>query len=496
MYPGFTPGFSVSGSCYLNPYQFLDTTHTKYGVVNSWHWDFGDLAATNDTANINNPTYTYPSPASRNVKFYVSNSKGCYDSVTTQIIITDKPLINLPFRDTLICSNDTLPLLSNTNGGNISWTPLTRIINAGNANPLVYPNDTTTYYITVNNNGCINTDSVKVNVLQFISVDAGLDTSICKTDTFRLHPVSDALSYQWTASSGTSISNTKYPLVQPLINTKYYVTANLGKCQANDSVNVKVSPYPAVNVSPDTTICFGYRAQLRSNITGSDFTWTPSNTLLNANSLNPVAGPVKTTSYILKVTDTLGCNKSVSDTIIVTVVPLFSINAGHDTTIVANQPLQLSASMIDTTGITFAWSPATGLSNAFISNPIATLTAFIDSIKYIVTATKGFCNSKDDIVVKIFKTTPEIFVPDAFTPNGDGRNDIVKPITVGIVKLDFFRVYNRFGQMVYSTEEIGKGWDGNFNGAAQASGTYVYTAQGIDYLGNTIFRKGTVVLIR
>ena len=178
VYPGFTPGFSVSGSCYLNPYQFLDTTHTKYGVVNSWHWDFGDLAATNDTANINNPTYTYPSPASRNVKFYVSNSKGCYDSVTTQIIITDKPLINLPFRDTLICSNDTLPLLSNTNGGNISWTPLTRIINAGNANPLVYPNDTTTYYITVNNNGCINTDSVKVNVLQFISVDAGLDTSI------------------------------------------------------------------------------------------------------------------------------------------------------------------------------------------------------------------------------------------------------------------------------------------------------------------------------
>lgn len=496
VYPGFVPGFSVSGSCYMNPYLFKDTTHTKYGVINSWFWNFGDVNVTNDTSSIQNPQYTYTTPGTRSIKLYVSNSKGCFDSVTTQIAIPDKPILNLPFRDTLICSNDTLPLLSSYSGGIISWSPNTRIINPNSGTPLVYPTDTTKYYVSVTNNGCINKDSIQVNVLQYITVNAGPDTSICKTDTFRLHPISYALSYLWTASSGAAISNIKYPLIQPLVTTKYYVTANLGKCQAQDSVNVKVAPYPAVAVGPDTTICFGSRAQLYSNITGANFSWSPSNSLINANTLNPIAGPVKTTNYIIRVTDTLGCNKPVSDTIIVTVIPLISVNAGRDTSIVANQPLQLFASTNDSSGATFSWSPTIGLNNPFISSPVTTLGTAIDSVRYIVTVSKGYCYGQDDIIVRVFKNTPEIYVPSAFTPNNDGKNDIIKPITVGIVKLDFFRIFNRWGQLLFSSSEMGKGWDGIFNGTKQSSGTYVYMAQGTDYLGNSIFRKGTVVLIR
>ena len=97
--------------------------------------------------------------------------------------------------------------------------------------------------------------------------------------------------------------------------------------------------------------------------------------------------------------------------------------------------------------------------------------------------------------VLVYQTPPEIFVPTAFTPDA-GINNIEKPIPVGILHLDFFNIYNRYGQLLYTTSQIGQGWDGTFNGVPQPPGTYVFVAQGVDYLGKTIGNKGTVVLIR
>ncbi|MBS1627888.1 MAG: gliding motility-associated C-terminal domain-containing protein [Bacteroidetes bacterium] len=499
VFPGFTPDFSITGNCYLNPYLFKDLTYTKYGVVNNWSWSFGDpTSGTLDTTSIQNPSHLYATSGNKTITLTVANSKGCVDVITKPLSVNDKPSLSLPFHDTLICSIDTLPLIANTNGGIITWTPATRIINPISATPLVYPTDTTVYHVTVNNNGCINEDSIKVNVLQFITVDAGRDTGICKTDTIRLNPTSHALSYKWIASTGVFVDSVKQPLIQPLVTTKYYVTANLGKCQDKDSVLVKVAPYPSVMATKDTTLCFGSRVQLNATIIGSSFNWKPSGTLLNANSLNPIAGPNKTTQYIITVTDTIGCPKSVSDTVTVKIIPLITVNAGNDTSIVINQPLQLHATVTDTTGMSFIWSPSTGLDNPNISHPIAILNTTTDSIRYIVKVTldSAGCYGMDDIWVKVFKTDPDIFVPSAFTPNNDGLNDILKPIPVGIVTLNYFKIYNRWGQLLYITSEIGQGWDGNVGGIVQPSGTYIYITQGIDYTGKTIFRKGTIVLIR
>ncbi|MBS1633165.1 MAG: gliding motility-associated C-terminal domain-containing protein, partial [Bacteroidetes bacterium] len=120
-----------------------------------------------------------------------------------------------------------------------------------------------------------------------------------------------------------------------------------------------------------------------------------------------------------------------------------------------------------------------------------------DYITYVVRATDSIgCYAEDNIKVTIFKTGPDIFVPSAFTPNGDGKNDIVKPICVGIAQLNYFKIFNRWGQLVFNSSQIGKGWDGNIGGTRQSTGNFVYMAQGIDYTGKTIFRKGNVVLIR
>ncbi|MCW3087645.1 MAG: type sorting protein, partial [Sediminibacterium sp.] len=185
VFPGFEPAFSVNNGCYLNPFQFKDLTTTVYGVVDSWRWDFGDDTTLADTSILKNPRYLYRIPALKDIGLVVTNSKGCIDSLHKSLVVRDKPLIQLPFKDTLICSIDTLAIPVG-NPGVYSWKPDKNIIGANTSRPLVFPKDTTRYYVTVNDSGCVNTDSVTINVLSYISVYAGRDSLICLTDAVHL----------------------------------------------------------------------------------------------------------------------------------------------------------------------------------------------------------------------------------------------------------------------------------------------------------------------
>ena len=157
------------------------------------------------------------------------------------------------------------------------------------------------------------------------------------------------------------------------------------------------------------------------------------------------------------------------------------------------QPLQFNG----TGGLNYLWSPATGLSSTTIFNPIGVYNASIDTVRYklIVTDIAG-CADSAFVTVRVFKTNPYIFVPTAFTPNNDGRNDVIRPIAVGIQKINYFSVYNRWGQLVFTTTENRKGWDGRIGGRLQNSGVFVWMVSAVDYLGAPIFLKGTVALIR
>ncbi|MGN6804104.1 MAG: gliding motility-associated C-terminal domain-containing protein, partial [Ginsengibacter sp.] len=112
-----------------------------------------------------------------------------------------------------------------------------------------------------------------------------------------------------------------------------------------------------------------------------------------------------------------------------------------------------------------------------------------------VTSQAG-CTAEDTIRVNVYKVLPDLYVPDAFTPNGDGINDFFRPIPIGIRQLNYFRVYNRLGQLIYSTTLQKQGWDGTFRGRPQDPGVYVWIAEGVDYLGKKLVRKGSVTLIR
>jgi gliding motility-associated-like protein len=493
IFPGFKTDFSVDGSCIKNPYNFTDLTTATYGYVQSWQWFFGDNDNMSDTAK--NPLYTYQSTGQKTITLVTTSSKGCIDTATHILQVDDGPNLNLRFVDTLICSIDTLQLnaSSTTNGAVFKWAPYYAISDTAVSKPLVYPKQSTTYGLTVSYKGCVTSDSVRINVIDKVDLSMPFDTTICKTDAIQLSPSTNALYFSWSPPAGLNGSSIASPLATPLSNTTYALAASVGKCVAKGATTIRVVPYPAANAGADAVICYGKTTQLSANITGSNFLWSPVNSMVDPNSLSPVVGPATTTKYALQVYDTLGCPKPSYDSVLVTVIPKVIAFAGHDTSIVRSQPLQLNA----TGGANYKWTPSSNLSNAFIANPVALFNDGPDTVSYNVrVSTPDGCFGNDSIKIFIFNTKPDVFIPSAFTPNGDGLNDVFRPTVAGMKQFLYFRVYNRWGQLLFNTSALDKGWDGTYNGTKQESGTYVYSIEAIDFNNKSYLKKGTFVLIR
>ncbi len=167
---------------------------------------------------------------------------------------------------------------------------------------------------------------------------------------------------------------------------------------------------------------------------------------------------------------------------------------GNDTSVIVNQSVQLAALDINNSGFdSYSWSPPFGLNNPYAQNPVAMISS---DITYTVTATTSEgCEGKGSISFKTYPVS-DIFVPNAFTPNGDGPNDVLKAIPIGIKSFKYFAVYNRWGQMIFKTTSQGSGWDGTINGLPQQTGGFVWMAEGVDYKDATIHKNGSVLLIR
>jgi gliding motility-associated-like protein len=257
---------------------------------------------------------------------------------------------------------------------------------------------------------------------------------------------------------------------------------------SEDDMNVVTIPYPEVEAGQDVTICYDDTVMLNGYTNGSSFRWDPQLSIINGNTLAPSVFPVQTRTYTLLGFDTLGCPKPGVDRVTVNVLPEIKANAGNDTAIVVNQPLKLHGSGSEF----FAWSPETGLNSTSISDPVAIINR---NISYVLKAFNSTgCFDMDTVNVQVFQTMPDIFVPNAFVPGG--INAQLRPKPVGISTLDYFRVFNRWGQLVFQTTEANKGWDGRVGGIDQPNGTYVWMVSGTDYTGKKLVKKGTATLIR
>ncbi len=272
------------------------------------------------------------------------------------------------------------------------------------------------------------------------------------------------------------------------------VTTQEGCISDTDYYSFKVFVPPATSMNiKDTTVCFNTPITFHATDDNPaapvrQWYWQfgDGNSDSSATTVHAYANNGQFPVIMFAVSDD-GCKSDTAGSIIT--VLKTNAYAGRDTIMTIGQSLQLYGSG----GESYQWQPPTGLNDNNIAAPLAIIQGDID---YVLTAyTSIGCATSDTIHIKAYKG-PTIYVPSAFTPNNDGRNDRFRAVPVGITTIYFFNVYNRFGQLVYSSKDVRQGWDGTFNGQDQPMGTYVWMLKGLDYLGKEHFEKGTVTLIR
>ncbi len=344
-------------------------------------------------------------------------------------------------------------------------------------------------------NGCINNLTASVLLTDTMRLELGPDSTICFGSSLILMPQTNALTdtFKWTPSAGLNYDTAKNPIASPTDTTRYILTAKWGVCQRKDTITINVLHKPVAYAGRDTAICYKTFALLNgsaSNLSGTvNYSWSPPDSLNTPNSAGTIARIDTTRKFTLTVTDNYGCNFSVIDSMWVIMQPLLVVFAGNDTNAVLGKPHQLLASG----GTNYVWSPSLPLNNPFIANPLATL--FNDTYFTVFVTDAIGCTDDDTVFIKVYEG-PMYYLPNAFSPNSDGLNEVFRPIPVGIRSTEYFRVFNRYGALMFETKQWMQGWDGTIKGKKASSGTYVWVIKGIDRNGKVVEMKGTVILVQ
>lgn len=465
----------------------------------------------------------------------VHEKNGCADLRDTLLVTTTPPTVaGRMTGSATVCAGTPVQLtLQGQTGNVVGWlsspdgTTWSTLPNATGNSTTQNPPKTTRYKALVQNgSSCAVDTSAAALVRVDRPSDAGsltpADTTVCAGQSTRIPitltgRVGTVLNWQSSQDSinwrsfSPFYTDSSYDASAISRNTYYRAIVKDGVCPS-DTSGVAItrfinSAFPRASVTPaSSSICYGDSVALHAHVTSAlSYTWTPVGSLSGQEEgilpalpadIQVMAKPADTTDYLLTL-ENEGCPNTLTDTFHVAVSAPIIVDAGHDTAIVAGQPIQLHATVNDPSANLFSWSPSTGLNSTDIADPVSVLGVKTDSITYTVKATDAAgCYGKDDLTVAVFKTGANIFVPTAFTPNGDGRNDLFSPICVGIRQLLFFRVFDRWGNLLFKTAEIGDGWNGRANGKKMAAGGYVYMAEGIDYNGRKLYKKGSFLLIR
>jgi gliding motility-associated-like protein len=360
--------------------------------------------------------------------------------------------------------------------------------------------------VYVNNNATTGGDFIR-SCCFLLQADAGPDRDICITQSTQIggSPTAtggtEPYQYTWLAlpASASIPPGTSNPVVTPTTQTRYVVEViDKADCYATDFVVVTPKSTVIVTTSDRKTICAGESVTLDADIfCGSydhSFQWSPNAGLDDPTRLNPIASPDRTTTYTLSATDNVSGDTD-SKSITVFVAPKPFVEAGPDTTIYVGDTLQLYARG----GKTYKWSPSTNLSDASLSNPRVWPS---QTTTYTVEIEDEFgCTWRLSFTVVVEPRPPattdslQVFIPDLFSPNNDGNNDLLLVNTIGVESISF-KVFDRTGKLVFETKDPAVGWDGKFEGNDLNIDTYVYVLEALAVDGERITKKGSFQLVR
>ena len=349
---------------------------------------FGDTIIINDT--LANAT-VFPSDTTL---FYVliSDTNGCNMTDSTLVTVNPLPNFNLG-NNTSICLYDSITLQASS-GDTYAWTPNYNITDTSIANPQVYNQVDTTYFVTVtDSNACINTDSITISVNSLPTVTVQGNDTICYGTSTQLIAIG-ALSYVWSPVDSLSNPAIPYPNANPDTNISYTVTGtDANGCTDQDSIAITVLPLPNVDAGNDTTICPGLSVQLNAT-GGSTYQWLTPVNLSNFLIANPIATPDTLTTYVVSTTDTNGCINT--DTMVVALYDSADADAGFNVSACYNQGVQLNASG----GVSYSWEPSFYVNHPTLPDPLAFPN---DDMTFTVQVTdSNGCIDFDDVNITVF----------------------------------------------------------------------------------------------
>ena len=327
-------------------------------------------------------------------------------------------------------------------------------------------------------------------------VFAGNDVNICLGNAIQLFGTG-ASNYYWSPSDSLSCSTCPSPVSTTTNNIQYHVkgVSSFG-CEAFDSIQVTVSKPFQMMISPNDTLCIGESANLIAG-GANNYLWSPPLGLNRIDIANPIAKPTITTLYRVIGYDGKNCFTD-TDFVKITVGPLPTVNLGADLNVSTGSIINLNPVIQNGPIINWAWAPSTGLSCTNCPSPALTVT---DNIYYTLTVINNYgCIGRDIISIFTFCKSAQVFIPNAFTPDGDGVNDKLMVRGKGIF-VKTFRIFNRWGELVFeqrnfNPNDIKYAWDGNVRGVPANSDVFVFTADVICDNGVLYTYKGNTTLLK
>lgn len=463
-----------------------------------WTSSPAGVTFSNDT--IPNPTFTPTVFGTFTLTATVSspsNAAGCNAVNEVRLVVLPNTLTISP-TDTAICAgqvvqvNGTLVTYASLFG--YQWIPTTGIANPTVLNALIATDTSALYTVTASFHNCPDIyATLNLQVQPNPSVYLGGNRVFCEFDTLHLHAsISPAwfsgYTYTWSPAYTLDMATGQNVVfTNDSTTTVHVVVTSSAGCTAEDSATFTLSPGNFAATVVDADFCPHDSRVIPITPAGYSYQWYPSMYVSDATSSSPTVSPITTQTYSIVGTSPDGCKDTVYWT--ATVHPDAVIEVGDSLTLYPGESHHIISS---TNCSSFTWFPYAGLSNPLVSDPTATPDV---STMYIVTATTEHnCVAKDTLNIYVSEESL-LAMPNAFTP-GNGANNTFKVILRGIASLNYFRVYNRWGNLMFETKSLSEGWDGSYKGEPQAMDVFTYDVQAVSSTGKVFRKMGNVTLLR
>jgi gliding motility-associated-like protein len=480
--------------------KFTDSSLSN-DLITDYQWQMGDGGTETDM----NPAHTYTASGIYPVKLAVTTLNGCKDTSAQLAVIKVVTSPQAAIRgDSSACPPATLSFfgdLSVADTSSLVWQwSFSNNISSSLQNPLpvVYQQDgvySATMHVT-NSSGCVTSQTKQVIIHPVPLVNAGKNTAVCEKNTATLEATGADL-YTWSPATSLSCTNCAAPVASPDSTITYQVKGEtIFGCTSTNSVIITVKHPFKMEVGSGDTLCKGESFHLLAK-NAELYDWTPSTGLDNSHGKTPLAHPQQTTLYQVIGYDSIGCYYD-TGFVKITVYPFPTVDAGADKTIAVGSSVELGAK-VSADATVIKWEPSVGLSCINCTNPVANPK---QTTSYsLIAINEGGCVNKDELTVFVVCNNGNIFLPNTFSPNGNGMNDVFYPRGTGLYSIRSMRIFNRWGEPVFEANnfkanDASKGWNGTFKSKPAPNDVYVYFVEVICENNSVLTYSGNIALIR